>query len=523
MAIPITALVILDGFGANPNLNGNAILAAPTPNLDALWQHYPHTLLKAAEEEVGLSFGEMGNSEVGHLTIGSGRVLVQSLPRVNQSISDGSFFQNPAFLAAVTQVKRFNSNLHLVGMVSVAGVHAHVDHLVALLEFARREGIKNVFIHPILDGRDAGPQDGPIYIKRLEEAINRYQVGKIATVMGRAYAMDRNHNWERTAAAYDALFGSPSTPTGKDVHVVIQTAYSSGLDDEKVLPTVLVDGNNVPVGKFGPNDAVIFTNYREDRARQLTQALAQKDFLDFKRSQVPSNLLIVTMTEHEKGLPVEVAFLPNRPVNTLSDWLEAHGLYQAHISETEKYAHVTYFFNGGRENSLPHEQFVQVPSPKPETFADNPAMSSGQVLAKTLEIIEGKAVDFLVVNFANPDMIGHTGDFEATKKAVSITDDCVGKIWEAIRNRGGWLFVTADHGNAELKIDPGSGRIMKDHTSSPVPFIAAGSTHILTSPKTERITMGSPVTGLLTDVAPTILQLLNLPIPEEMTGTPLFS
>jgi 2,3-bisphosphoglycerate-independent phosphoglycerate mutase len=520
--IPPTVLIVLDGFGANPSPTGNAILNTPTPQLDYLWQHYPHTLLKAAEEEVGLSFGEMGNSEVGHLTIGTGRVLFQSLPRINLAIEDGSFFENPAFISATNHVKHHNSSLHILGMVSVAGVHAHVDHMVALLDLARRQGIKKVYLHPILDGRDSGPHDGAIYIKRLQEGIKRYQTGTIATVMGRAFAMDRNNNWERTEAAYNALFAHPSVAKGYDVQEVIQAAYKQNLDDENVIPTVIVGKDNQPLGPIQSGDAVIFTNYREDRARQLASALSRSEFNLFPRAAMPQNFLVVTMTEYEKDLPVQVAFAPYLPSNTLSDWLEAQGLRQAHISETEKYAHVTYFFNGGRENSLPNEQFIQVASPKPETFVSNPEMAAIGVRDKVLETLHNQAADFIVANFANCDMIGHTGDYEATRKAVSIIDGCVGEIWKAIQTHNGWLFLTADHGNAELKIDPSSRRAMKDHTTSPVPFIAAKADRPLVQPVADRVTLGSPVTGLLTDVAPTILQLLGLPIPEEMTGAPLF-
>ncbi len=529
---PLSCLVVLDGFGTNPETNGNAILSTPTPNLDYLWNNYPHTLLKAAEEEVGLNFGEMGNSEVGHLIIGAGRVLYQSLPRINASLQDQSFYQNATFTTAINHVQSHDSALHIMGMVSVAGVHAHLNHFLALLNLASRNHLKKVYLHIILDGRDSGPKDAPIFLAKINEAIKKYNTGSIATIHGRAYAMDRNQNWERIQLSYNALIGV-SGPTNQDPLACIQQNYSNGSDDENLLPTIITNSNNQPLGPLSSNDAFIFTNYREDRARQFIQFLTQippapsdngNHPAPMPQITPPANLKIITMTEYDKNISsVLAAYPPEYPTNTLSDQLHNLGIHQTHISETEKYAHVTYFFNGGRETPHPDETFIQVPSPKPETFVTQPQMAAQQVTQKTLETITNHPNEFLVVNFANCDMIGHTGDFEATRKAISIIDQYIGQLAQTVISHNGYFFLTADHGNAESKIDPTTGSATKDHTSNPVPFIAVGPNLKLPQPTQDRITTNSTITGILADVAPTILTLLNLPIPNEMTGTPLFS
>lgn len=521
MNLPLSTLIILDGFGSSTNVAGNAILSTPTPNLDFLWNHYQHTLIKAAEEEVGLSFSEMGNSEVGHLILGAGRVLYQSLPKINLAIQEGTFYKNPAFLQAADHVRQNNSALHIMGMVSVAGVHAHLDHMIALIKFAAEQKLPRVYLHVILDGRDSGPKEAPIFLEKLRQAMAQYKTGTIASVSGRAYTMDRNNNWERTQLAYNMLLGK-SNQTGTDPLKVVQDNYNSGSDDENLLPTVILNSQNQPIGPLQNTDALIFSNYREDRARQITQALSEPNFTGFPRPNQPQNLLIVTMTQYQKDLPVLVAFPPEIPPNTLSDQLQNLGITQFHISETEKYAHVTYFFDGGRETPHPLEKFINVPSPKPETFQTQPQMAAPQVLKATLDTINGHQAQFILVNFANPDMIAHTGNFQATRTAVSYIDSCIGAIWQAIQAQNGYLFITADHGNCELMLDPATGGITKDHTTSPVPFIAAGPSLNLTQPTNDRVTQGSQVTGLLADVAPSILNILNLPIPKEMTGNPLF-
>lgn len=513
-----TVLIILDGFGANPIALGNAVLSATTPNLDALWSHYPHTLLKAAEEEVGLSFGEMGNSEVGHLAIGTGRVLLQSLPRISQSITDKSFFTNPALLAAINHAKKNNSRLHIMGMVSVAGVHAHLDHMLALIELASKHHLSRLYIHPILDGRDSGPHDAPIFLKKLQEAINYYHLGTIATLSGRAYAMDRNRNWERTVLFYQALLGQG--PTSSSHHDVIAQNYAAGSDDENLLPTVLIDNQGAPLGALQDNDALIFTNFREDRARQITQMLTSSPPAS-PPTPPPANLFITTMTRYDNLLPTSVAFEPVIPANTLSDLLYQNQLPQIHISETEKYAHLTYFFNGGRETPHPTERFIQLPSPKPETFATQPQMAAPQIAQTALNAL-AKGWPFIIINFANPDMIAHTGSLPATVSAINLIDTLVGQIFAAVKAQGGNLFLTADHGNAESMIDPASKQITKDHTSNPVPFVAALPRLENPTAPVSRITTGASITGLLADVAPTILHFLSLPIPPEMTGTPIF-
>lgn len=515
-----TVLIILDGFGFNPNLNGNAIAAAKTPNLDSLWSNYPHTLIKAAEEEVGLNFGQIGNSEVGHLAIGTGRVIPSPLQRINNSIDDGSFFTNTAFLEAIKHVIKHQSRLHIIGLASSAGVHAELNHQIALLKLAKKQGIKEIYFHPILDGRDTGPKEATIYLERLEKAIKEMGRGKISTITGRAYAMDRNNNWERIEKFYNALLGN-SQQKETTVTTALKANYSAGLDDENILPTI-IDG-----GEIKDNDAIIFTNFREDRARQMTKALSESDFKGFPRPNHPLNLLVTTMTQYENGLHTQVAFSPIPVSNTLSDILEANGAKQLHIAETEKYAHVTYFFNGGREAPLPHEEFINIPSDPPQKFLDNPSMQADKITQKVLSSLQNKKHDFIIINFANPDMIGHTGNYKKTVAAIESLDINIGKIASEVLKENGFLFITSDHGNAELKIDLKTGNNSKDHTISPVPFIFAAPENKIIPPigeptQSQRITFGSEVTGILQDVSPTILTALGLPIPSEMTGASLF-
>jgi 2,3-bisphosphoglycerate-independent phosphoglycerate mutase len=512
---PKTVLVIIDGFGFNPNPQGNAVLAAKTPNLDYLWSNFPHTLLKAAEEEVGLAFGQIGNSEVGHMAIGTGRVVASSHQKITEEIQNGTFFKNQAFASAIAFARKNNTKLHLVGMISTAGVHADVNHMIALIKLAKDSGIKNLFLHPILDGRDTGPKEAMIYVEMLKKAIGENGIGTIATVSGRAWAMDRNKNWEKTKAYYNVITGVSSSRV-PSIEETIKVAYAQGLDDESLSPAIIN-----PNGKISPGDAVIVTNFRGDRARQITQALSLPNFSGFQRSVSLANTLIVTMIEYEVGLPVNCAFPAQNVPDTLADVMEKNGMSQLHIAETEKYAHVTYFFNGGRESKLPHEEHVQILSDPPNMFLEKPQMKARQITDYVVDDLSQGKHDFIIMNFANPDMIGHTGNLEKTIAAIQVVDECVGRLTQTILSLNGLIFVTSDHGNSEQKTDIKSGKASKDHTVNPVPFIKIANNGKIQGNPT-RITFGASVTGILQDIAPTIISSLGIEIPEEMAGEDLF-
>ena len=519
MNTPLMVLAIIDGFGFSPQTEGNAIYHAQTPTLDTLWSQYPHFLLKAAEEEVGLAFGEIGNSEVGHITIGTGRVIPQNMSRINRAIEEGTFYENPAFLKVLQAVKTNQSNLHLFGIISTSGVHGHLFHYQALIKLAAKMDIQNVYLHLILDGRDSGPQDSPLFLKEIDKTIQETQRGIYASVCGRAFAMDRNNNWERTVKAYDALFGRAENKFSTPQEAVAYY-YSQNIDDENIPATLIYSGES-PVS-VNNNDAIIITNFREDRARQITRALSLPAFNKFERKNHPSSLSICTMTSYEKALPVEVAFPPPPIYNTLSDVISKNQVSQIHIAETEKYAHVTYFFNGGRESKGPYEEFFLVPSLKPEQFESNPQMSAEGVTQAVLQSIE-LGYKFIVFNFANCDMVGHTGNYEATVNAIQTVDTQFKHIWDTVSQLNGYLLITADHGNSEQMVNPKTSAIYKEHTISPVPFIVAHNSFQQKESPIEKITTNSSIAGLLSDIAPTALQLLQLEIPNEMTGAPLIS
>lgn len=513
--VPKTVLVIIDGFGFNPDTQGNAILAAKTPNLDYLWSSYPHTLLKASEEVVGLSFGQIGNSEVGHMALGTARVVASANQRITESIQNGSFFKNEAFLSAMAYVKKNNSKLHVIGMISTAGVHADVNQMIAVIKMAKENGITNLILHPILDGRDTRPKEAQIYLNMLLAAIKQYDLGTIATVSGRSYAMDRNNNWEKTRLYYETLIGT-SKSIASDPAEVIKQSYAQGLDDETILPTIID-----PNGKLDNSDAIIITNFRGDRARQLTHTLIDIDFKGFVRSIYPNNLYIASMTNYEEGIGTQVAFSSQNVPNTLSHVIEQNGLTQLHIAETEKYAHVTYFFKGGQETKLPHEDFVQIPSDPPDMFLKKPEMKAREITNYVLNDLATSKHDVIIINFANPDMIGHTGNFNSAVKAVEAVDECMGKITQKVLSLNGFLFIVSDHGNVEQLTDVSTHDPAKDHTTNPVPFIKVSSQGKKKGQLT-RVTFGSQVTGILQDVSPSILTSLNIPIPTEMTGVDLF-
>ncbi len=502
------ALIILDGWGIGRDEPGNAVLAADTPVMDRLWENYPHATLLTSGEAVGLPPGQMGNSEVGHMNLGAGFIVYQWISRIDKSIADGDFDQNTVFLNAIERTKQNGATLHLMGLVSDGGVHSHTRHLVALVRLAALHGLKRIAIHAFTDGRDTSPTSGLGFLQELKKNLEDIGAGRIATVSGRYYAMDRDKRWERTQLAYDAIVHSAG-PTSSSVEEIIRDAYAAGTTDEFIIPTVILDPQGSPT-PISSGDTVISFNYRSDRMRQLIAALSESDFNDFDRGVVPTDLEIVTMTRYEEGLPVEVAFAPKDVVNPVSRVISDAGLAQFHSAETEKYPHVTFFFNGGREDAFPREERAMVPSPKVATYDLQPEMSADGVTEQVIHAINSGEFDFIIVNFANGDMVGHTGVFNAAVKAVETADRDLGRILEALEMAGGIAIVTADHGNAEEMIDRVTGGPMTAHTTNPVPVV-------LFSPEGDPLRSVSLREGaVLSAVAPTILHLLGLEPPAEM-------
>ena len=497
-----TTLIIMDGFGLTDQVKGNAIRAAATPRLDKLMSEYAHTTLQASGLDVGLPDGQMGNSEVGHTNIGAGRVVFQDLPRITNAVSDGSFFENPAYLHAMASCREKGTALHLMGLLSDGGVHSHVAHLWALLKLAKDQGLEKVYIHAFLDGRDVSPTSGAGFVAETVEKCRELGIGKIATVMGRYFAMDRDKRWDRVEQAYDAMVYGESAVFNPVPVAAVKDSYDHGVTDEFVEPVVCD-----PDGSISDNDSVIFFNFRPDRAREITRALVDPDFDGFTHQFFP--LTFVCNTEYDASMPnVEVAFPRICVSNGLGEYLSRMGLTQLRIAETEKYAHVTFFFNGGSETVFPGEERVLVPSPKVATYDLQPEMSAGEVCAKCVERIESGAYDVIILNFANCDMVGHTGVFDAAVRAVETVDSCVGRVIDATLKMGGIAMVTADHGNAEEMLQS-DGSPMTAHTTNPVPFILVGAGSELRAG------------GRLADIAPTILDMLGLEKPEEMTGRTL--
>ena len=497
-----TALMILDGFGFRKDSEGNAVRLAGTPNIDALMKEYPNTLIGASGLSVGLPDGQMGNSEVGHLNIGAGRIVYQELTRITKAIEDGDFFENPELIEAMDAVKSGGS-LHLMGLLSDGGVHSHNTHLYALVEMAKKRGVKNIYIHCFMDGRDVPPDSGRDYIAELEKKLREIGAGKIATVSGRYYAMDRDNRWERVKKAYDAIAKAEGNHFDS-AEEAMAASYKEGVLDEFVVPCVIGEGNPIANG-----DSVIFFNFRPDRARQITRALTQADFDGFDREQL--DIRFVCMTQYDKTFSnVQVAYKPQTLKNTLGEYLAKKGLKQFRIAETEKYAHVTFFFNGGVEKPNEGEDRVLLPSPKVATYDLQPEMSAYEVCEKACELIRSHKYDVMILNFAHPHMVWHTGVLEAAEKAVKTVDECVGKVVHAIKEVGGQVMITADHGNAELMIDPDTGGAFTAHTTNPVPFILVADDY-----KDAKLRQD----GILADLAPTMLDLLNLEKPDEMTGS----
>ena len=507
MGKKVTMLMILDGFGKNPNKEGNAVANAKKPNIDKLMMKYPTAEVNASGKSVGLPEGQMGNSEVGHTNIGAGRIVYQELTRITKSIEDGDFFSIPELVEAMENVKKNNSKLHILGLVSDGGVHSHERHLYALLELAKRKGLdNNVFVHCFLDGRDTLPASGEGYIQKLEEKMQEKGVGKIASISGRFYAMDRDKRWQRVQKAYDAMANGVGEKSTSAIQA-IESSYQKEVFDEFVVPTVICNGDK-PIATIEDRDSVIFFNFRPDRARQITRTFVDSEFNEFPTKKM--NLDFVTMTQYDETLPnVKVAFKPEELKNTFGEYISNKGLTQLRIAETEKYAHVTFFFNGGREAQYPGEDRILIPSPKVETYDMKPEMSAYEVTDKVLEAINSEKYDNIILNFANPDMVGHTGNIEAAEKAIEAVDECVGKIVDAINKNNGVLLITADHGNAEQMVDYKTGEPFTSHTTNPVPLILVGMENVKIK------------NGKLADLAPTMLDIMGLEKPSEMTGESL--
>lgn len=501
-----TMLIILDGFGIGKKYKGNAVYLGNTPVFDGLLKEYPNTQVSASGLSVGLPEGQMGNSEVGHLNIGSGRIIYQELTRISKSIVDGDFFEKEEFLAAIENAKTNNSKIHLIGLVSDGGVHSHNTHLYALLELMKKHNFNDAYVHVILDGRDVSPTIGYTHVKELKDKIEEIGVGEIATVSGRYYSMDRDKRWERTELAYKALV------LGEGNHHIdplkaIEESYNDKVTDEFMIPTV-INGSDGPVATVDTGDSMILFNFRPDRMRQLTRAFVDYEFDGFERSKVVSTFT-VTMTDYDKTiLNVHRAFRSETPRNTIGEFISHKGLNQLRIAETEKYAHVTFFFNGGREEPFINEDRCLIPSPKVATYDLKPEMSAYEVKDAVLENIKSDKYDLIILNFANPDMVGHTGDVAATIKAVETVDECLGEIVDLLEKKGGKAIITSDHGNSESLIEE-DGSPVTSHTTNKVPLILFGMKDVQLKE------------GILADISPTILDIMGLEKPEEMEGKSL--
>jgi len=503
-------LMILDGWGLNPEKDHNAVATAATPNMTRLCAEYPYTEIDGSGLAVGLPRGQMGNSEVGHMNIGAGRVVYQDLTRISKSIEDGDFFENPVFLECLEKVKQGSGRLHLSGLLSDGGVHSHETHLYALIELAKRQGIRDIFVHCLMDGRDTPPQSGADYLDRLEQEMARIGAGQIATVIGRYYAMDRDNRWERVERAYAAIVKGEGKkfPSAAEA---ISASYALGETDEFVDPSVIVH-NGVPVGRLCDGDGFIFFNFRSDRAREITRAFTDPEFTGFQRKPWPQLSSYVCMTTYDETFGLPVAFTSQELKNILAEVLGNAGKTQLRIAETEKYAHVTFFFNGGNEVPFPGEDRVLIPSPKEvPTYDLKPEMSAYLVTDELLKRLDEDKYDVVMLNFANADMVGHTGIMEAAVKAVEAVDACVGRLVEKVRSLGGTVLITADHGNAEMMQDEQGGPHTA-HTCDIVPFVLVDDAR-----KDVKLRQG----GILADLAPTMLDILGVPQPQEMTGKSL--
>lgn len=501
-----TMLIILDGFGIGRDYEGNAVYLGETPNFDRLVREYPHTQLDASGLSVGLPDGQMGNSEVGHLNIGSGRIVYQELTRISKSISDGDFFEKEEFIASIENAKENNSKIHLIGLVSDGGVHSHNTHLYALLELMKKHDFYDVYVHVILDGRDVSPTIGKTHVKELIEKMGELKLGKIASVSGRYYAMDRDNRWARTELAYNTMVLGEGKHHENPLEVVVES-YDKDTTDEFIMPTVITHDEK-PVATIDTGDSIILFNFRPDRMRQLTRALVDYEFDGFERKKEVSTFT-VTMTDYDKTiLNVHRAFRSETLRNTLGEYISHKGLRQLRVAETEKYAHVTFFFNGGREEPFMGEDRVLIPSPRVSTYDLKPEMSAHEVKDTILENIKKDEYDLIIINFANPDMVGHTGSIPATIKAVETVDECLGEIISLLESKNGKALITSDHGNSENLLEK-DGSSITSHTINKVPLIFFGNKNVELRK------------GILADISPTILDIMGLEKPYEMTGKTL--
>ena len=511
MSKALTGLIIMDGYGVSDQTTGNAVRTAKTPCMDELLEKYPSTTIQASGLAVGLPDGQMGNSEVGHLNIGAGRVVYQELTRITKSIQDGDFFENPALVDVMDKTKQSNKQLHLLGLCSDGGVHSHLEHLYALLKMAKDRGLDKVFIHCFMDGRDVPPKSGKGYIEQLQQKIEEIGVGKISTVCGRYYAMDRDNRWDRVEQAYNAIVNGRAEEFCSDPAEAMQDSYDAGVTDEFVKPTIVMN-NGKWMSIVNEGDGIIFYNFRPDRARELTRALIMEDFDGFKRPRGLVKVNYVSMTQYDATFAdqLEVAFQPETLTNTLGEYIAHKGKKQLRIAETEKYAHVTFFFNGGVEAPNDGEDRVLIPSPKVATYDLKPEMSAPEVTEEAVKRIESGEYDLMILNFANPDMVGHTGVMDAAVKAVETVDGCLKKVIDAILKTGGQCIVTADHGNSECMTNEG-GQPMTAHTTNPVPLVLVD----------DKKTCQLRADGRLCDIAPTLLELMGMEVPADMTGKSL--
>ncbi len=498
-------LLILDGWGYRENIEHNAIAAANTPNWDQWWTHYPHTLLHASGHFVGLPDSQMGNSEVGHMHIGAGRILPQDFTRINQAIEDGSFYKNPVLLSLIERVQQSKGTLHIMGLLSPGGVHSHEKHLFAFLKLCQAHALKKICLHLFLDGRDTPPKSALSSLDKLNALLSAFPEASIGSISGRYYAMDRDKRWERIQKEYELLTENKTPYQFATVSQALEYFYSQDISDEFVPPTMIGAGQNIQDG-----DAIFFFNYRADRARQLCQALAYEKFDGFKRKTHPKVDVLVTLTQYLKELTEHVAFPPVTIKNTLGEVLSKNGLHQLRAAETEKYAHVTFFLNGGVEEPYPNESRFLMPSPAVATYDLKPEMSANELTHAIVEAIEENQFDVLICNYANADMVGHTGNFEATVRAIECLDQCMQKIKVALDKVGGAMLITADHGNAELMHDPHTDQPQTSHTELPVPLLFIGEGWHFNSNE-----------GSLIDISPSLLSLLEITPPKEMTGRPL--
>ncbi|RMG31096.1 MAG: 2,3-bisphosphoglycerate-independent phosphoglycerate mutase [Gammaproteobacteria bacterium] len=501
-------LVILDGWGHRDDPEWNAIAAARTPVWDRLWSRYPHTLIRTSGASVGLPGDQMGNSEVGHLNLGAGRVVYQEFTRVSRAIKTGSFFTNRTLTDAVDLARDHGRAVHILGLLSPGGVHSHEEHIHAMAELAVKRGAEKVYLHAFLDGRDTPPQSAEGSLRRLEEKLQALGGGRIASMIGRYYAMDRDHRWPRIQAAYALMVEGRAVHRAPDALSGLAAAYARGETDEFVQATAIVPDGEAPV-RMEDGDVVVFMNYRSDRARQITRAFIEDPFEGFARPRRPRLGRFVSLTEYHADFPIPVAFPPERLDNTLGEYLARLGRRQLRLAETEKYAHVTFFFNGGREEPFEYEDRILVPSPMVATYDQQPEMSAPEVTDRLVEAIESGRYDVIVTNYANPDMVGHTGNFEAAVAAIEALDACLGRVVEALARTGGEMLITADHGNAEKMRDERTGQPHTAHTTDLVPLVYVGRPAEMSAQ------------GSLCDVAPTLLHLMGLAVPDEMTGTSL--